>query len=514
MKKNIIKTFSSVFIITLIAKVLGLLRDIVFANFYGTGFEATAYFTAIKIPTQIVDLVLSSAIVSTFVPVFNEIMQKDGKDKANLFAGNFINVITLVATVISIVGIVFAPQIVNFLAGGFDIQTYNLTVELIRITFPMIIFTAMAFSFVGFLQSYGEFNIPAMISGISNLVVIAFLLLFNNKTGIHGVAACMLVAWLLQLLIQLPFAKRFGYKLNKKIDFKDDNLKKVFLLSIPILISTAVLPINNLVSTRLASGMDEGAVAALEYAYKLYVVISGVFTYAVGNIIFPELSRASSDEKSAEFKDIIIKALKLLTFILIPLTLGIIIYRQDIVSVMYERGEFSEISTLQTSGALLYYAIGIIGAGIVEVMNKSFYAKQDTKTPLKVGICIIVANVILSIVLGNTRMTFNGLALATSITALLNAGILTFIANKKEKGIINRELLTYILKIVFSAVGMATIVVFVNVILKDVITGSLMLDILRMVIGASVGVISYFVITTILKVNEFKNLVKEKMERR
>ena len=184
MKKNIIKTFSSVFIITLIAKVLGLLRDIVFANFYGTGFEATAYFTAIKIPTQIVDLVLSSAIVSTFVPVFNEIMQKDGKDKANLFAGNFINVITLVATVISIVGIVFAPQIVNFLAGGFDIQTYNLTVELIRITFPMIIFTAMAFSFVGFLQSYGEFNIPAMISGISNLVVIAFLLLFNNKTGI------------------------------------------------------------------------------------------------------------------------------------------------------------------------------------------------------------------------------------------------------------------------------------------------------------------------------------------
>lgn len=508
MKKNIIKTFSSVFIITLIAKVLGLLRDIVFANFYGTGFEATAYFTAIKIPTQIVDLILSSAIVSTFVPVFNEIMQKDGKEKANLFAGNFINVITIIATVISVIGIVFAPQIVSILAGGFDTNTYNLTVELIRITFPMIIFTAMAFSFVGFLQSYGEFNVPAMISGISNLVVIVFLLLFNNTTGIHGVAACILVAWVLQLIIQLPFARKYGYKLNKKIDFKDKDLKKVFLLSIPILISTAVLPINNLVSTRLASGMSDGAVAALEYAYKLYIVISGVFTYAVGNIIFPELARASSDRKSDEFNELIIKAIKLLAFILIPLTLGIIIYRQDIVCVMYERGEFTSLSTLQTSGALLYYAIGIIGAGVVEVMNKSFYAKQDTKTPLKVGLVIIVINIILSIFLGNTAMTFNGLALATSITALLNATILTFIANKKQKGIINKDLLLYITKIAISAIIMAVIVYLFNILLKNIITGSLMSDILRMFIGASVGILCYFIVTIALKVNEFKSLFK------
>ncbi len=510
MKKNILKTFSSVFIITLISKVLGLLRDIVFANFYGTGFEATAFFTALKIPTQIVDLVLSSAIVSTFVPVFNEITQKEGKEKANHFAGNFINVIGLVATIISIIGIVFAPQIVNMLAGGFDVQTYGLTVELIRITFPMIIFTALAFSFVGFLQSYGEFNVPAMISGVSNLVVIAFLLLFSNSTGIHGVAACMVVAWILQLLIQLPFAKKNGYKLNKFVDFKDANLKKVFLLSIPILISTAVLPINNLVSTRLASGMNESAVAALEYAYKLYVVISGVFTYAVGNIIFPELSRASSNNKSDEFKDIISKAIKLLTFILIPLTLGIIIYRQDIVSVMYERGQFDATSTLETSGALLYYSIGIIGAGVVEVMNKSFYAKQDTKTPLKVGIGIVVINILLSIILGNTKMTFNGLALATSITALLNAIILTVLANKKDKGIISRELFIYIGKIALCTICMALIVILVNVGLKYVLTGSLIANILRMLIGATSGVVSYFVITMVFKVNQIKELIKAK----
>jgi len=509
MKKNIFKTFSSVFIITLIAKALGLIRDIVFANFYGTGIEATAYFTAIKIPTQIVDLVLSSAIVSTFVPIFNDIMQKDGKEKANLFAGNFINVVTLIATLISVIGIIFAPQIVNLLAGGFDSQTAALTIQLIRITFPMIIFTAMAFSFVGILQSYGEYNVPAMISGISNLVVILFLLLFSNMTGIHGVAVCMVIAWLLQLVIQLPFAKKFGYKFNKNINFKDPNLKKVFILSVPILISTAVLPINNLVSTRLASGMEEGAVAALEYAYKLYIVISGVFTYAIGNIIFPELSRASSDNKKEDFKEIIAKAIKLLVFILVPLTLGIIIYRQDIVSVMYERGEFTAISTMKTASALLYYTIGIIGAGIVEIMNKSFYAKQDTKTPLKVGVSIVVINAILSIMLGKTSLTFKGLALATSVTALLNAVILTYIANKKEKGLINKDLIFYILKVVVSAIIMFLTVTIINNVLKDFFNGTLILEIVRMVIGALLGVITYFVATMLFKVNEFKSILSK-----
>ena len=301
MKKNIFKTFSLIFIITVISKFLGLFRDIVFAKYYGTGYVANAFFAAIRIPTQLVDIILSSAIVSTFVPIFNQVLQKDGKDKANKFANNFVNIVALISTAIAIIGIIFAPQIVKALAGGFDTQTFNLTVELIKITFPMIIFTAIAYSLVGFLQSYGQFNIPAMISAVSNLVIIIFLLLFREKFGIHGVAGCMLFAWLLQVLIQVPFAKKYGYPFILHIDFKDENIKRVFLLSIPILISTAVLPINNLVSTRLASGMGDNAVSAMEYAYKLYVVISGVFTYAIGNIIFPEMSRASADDNKEEY---------------------------------------------------------------------------------------------------------------------------------------------------------------------------------------------------------------------
>lgn len=498
MKKNIFKTFSLIFIITVISKFLGLFRDIVFAKYYGTGYVANAFFAAIRIPTQLVDIILSSAIVSTFVPIFNQVLQKDGKDKANKFANNFVNIVALISTAIAIIGIIFAPQIVKALAGGFDTQTFNLTVELIKITFPMIIFTAIAYSLVGFLQSYGQFNIPAMISAVSNLVIIIFLLLFREKFGIHGVAGCMLFAWLLQVLIQVPFAKKYGYPFILHIDFKDENIKRVFLLSIPILISTAVLPINNLVSTRLASGIGDNAVSAMEYAYKLYVVISGVFTYAIGNIIFPEMSRASADDNKEEYKEIINKAMRMMIYILIPLTIGITIFSKDIISVIYERGEFTAESTLITSSILTFFSAGIIGSGIVEVMNKAFYAKQDTKSPLIAGIIMIIINVILCVTLSKF-LDVKGLALATSITAIVNAITLMYMANKNVK-IITKELGTFIAKVVISALVMGVVVYLLN----NYLQASSLINIFRMIIGAAMGVVTYYLMTYLLKVNEIK----------
>lgn len=505
-KDNMKKTFSIIFVITLAVKVLGLLRDIVFAKFYGTGYVATAFFAATRIPTQLIDIILSSAIISVFVPVFNEIMQKDGKEKANGFAQNFVNIVALISTIIAILGIIFAPQVVKLLAGGFDTTTYMLTVELIRITFPMVIFTAIAFSFVGFLQSNKEFNIPAMISGISNIVIILFLIFFRDKFGIHGVAACMTFAWLLQVLVQLPFAKKYGYKFGAKIDFKDENIKKVVKLAIPILISTAVLPVNNLVATRIASGINDSAVATLEYAYKLFLVISGVFTYAIGNIIFPDLSRASTQNNSDEYVSLIHKAIKMMSFLLIPLTIGIAIYRQDIISTIYQRGEFTQSSTIATSGALLFYSLGILGAGFVEVLNKAFYAKQDTKTPLLIGLIIICSNIILSVILSKV-LGINGLALATAITTIINALILLYMANKKQKGILSKEILISFAKMLVSAIVMGLVVYALNSYLTVILEATFIMNVLRMLIGAIIGVITYYILASLLKVNEL-NLFK------
>lgn len=501
MKKSFIKTFSTVFIITLISKVLGLLRDIVFARYYGTGYIATAFFAAIRIPTQLLDIGLSAAITSTFIPVFNEILKKENKEKANIFANNFINIIAVIATFISIFGIIFSEQVVTLLAGGFEEQTFNLTVDLIRITFPMIIFTAIAFSLVGLLQSYGQFNIPAMISAISNLALIVYLILFRESFGIYGVTVFMIIAWALQVIIQLPSAYKNGYRFRFKINLKDENIKKVFKLAIPIIFSTSVLSVNNLVATRLASSMGDSAVAALEYSYKLYLVIVGVFSYAIGNIIFPELARSSLEKDNKKYIDIIKKAVSILAYLLIPLTIGIMIYKTDLVSIIYQSGEFNENSTILTAGALFFYSIGMLGFGIVEVMNKAFYAKKDGKTPMIVGGIVILLNVLLSIVLSKT-MNFNGLALSTAITSTINACILLICANYKEKDIINKGLVLNLLKILISSGVMFGIVILINNSLIGIINGNKLMQILRVSIGAGVGVIVYYILTLVLKVDE------------
>ena len=506
MKKNIIKTFSLVVIITVVSKCLGLIREMVFANFYGTTFMADAFQVAIKIPTQLVDIVLSSAIVSTFIPIFNDLMQKEGKDKANTFAGNFINFIAVLSTLIAIVGIIFAPLFVKLIAGGLDNNTYALAVDLVRITFPMMIFTALAFSFVGLLQSYGEFNIPAAISGLSNLIVILFLIFFNDKLGVYGLSYCMVFAWLIQLLVQLPFAKKFGYKFNFFIDFKDENLKKVFVLALPILISTAVIPINMLIITRFASELDSGYISTLDYAYKIYLVIYGIFTYAVGNIIFPELSRNSSEEYEAEFKKLVTKGIQLIAFLLIPLTVGIVIYSKDIISILYERGEFTAESVINTGSALAFFALGIIGAGIVEIMNKSFYAKKDTKVPLFVGLFMIALNFVLCMLLSKTALSFKGLALSFALVSIVNGIVLLTILNHKYTKIINKNLLTYIGKILITTFCMSVLVYGLNYILQDYLAGTLIKNIIRLAIGGGVGVIFYFALAYVLKLNAFKEI--------
>ncbi len=415
--------------------------------------------------------------------------RKSGKENANKFANNFVNIIAVVATLISVIGVLFAPMFVKIFAGGFDEQTHILTTELVRITFPMIIFTALAFSFIGLLQSYGEFNVPAGTSAISNLFVILFLLLFSNKTGIHGVCYAIVIAWALQFLIQIPFAKKFGYSFKFSINFKDENIKKVFKLAIPILISTAVIPINSLVSMSFASGKGDGAVSALEYSYKLYIVIYGIFSYAIGNVIFPELSRANSSEDKTEYINTLKNAIKMIAYLLIPLTVGIMIYSEDIVRLLYERGEFTATSTLLTADALKYYAIGIIGAGIVEIMNKAFYAKQDTKTPLIVGIIIVISNFILCYVLGNTKLAYLGLALSTAVCAILNAIILSLSMNHKSKGIFNKEVAIYLLKTIISSAAMLFVILFAN---KMLVSANI---IIRVILGVGLGSITYVLLT-------------------
>jgi len=491
MKKNIIKTFAFMFSAMFLAKILGLVRNIVFANFYGTGFEATAFFTASRIPLQLLDLTLGAAISSTFIPVFNEYMQKEGKERAIRFANNFLNVIIIISLLLSILGMLFAAPIVKAISPNLDVQTMNLTISLSRILFPVLLFTAVAYVFVGFLQSMDEFNIPAIISVVSNGILILYLLIFNDKFGVHGVAVAMLIGWGTQIIVQLPSAIKNGFQYKLKVDFKEEGLKKVVKLAIPILISSWVQPINNIVNLRLASGLEAGqAVSAIEYAYTLYLIIVGVFSYTLSNIIFPQLSKLSASNDERQFKEIIKKAISISIFFIIPMSVGIGLLSKDIIKMIYERGEFTADSTALTAAALQFYAIGMIGYGLMEVLNKTFYARQDAKTPMLISGFAIIVNVGLSMALVKI-MGYTGLPLAASITSILTTVVMLGIISNKMKGIVDKDTLQETIKTIISAIGMGIVVYFIGKIQLPTI--------ILLSVSVAVGMAVYLILELVLK---------------
>ena len=508
MKKSIIKTFTFMFSAMFLAKILGLIRNVVFANFYGTGFEATAFFTASRIPLQLLDITLGAAISSTFIPVFNEFLQKDGKKRALEFANNFLNVIIIIASVLTISGLIFAPNIVNIIAPELTDQTFNLTVGLSRILFPIMVFTAIAYVFVGFLQSLGEFNIPAIISVVSNAILILYLLIFNNKFGITGAAIAMAVGWFTQILIQLPSVKKNGFKYNFKTNFKDDGLKKVVKLALPILISSWVQPINNIINIRLASGLEKNqAVSAIEYAYTIYLIVVGVFSYTLSNIVFPELSKMNADKNIEKFREIIKNSIKVTMLFVFPMAIGIAFLSSDIIRLVYERGEFTAESTLLTANALKFYAIGMIGYGLMEIMNKAFYALQDSKTPMKTSCFAIILNIVLSVILVEVK-GYTGLPLAASITSLLTAVIMLICLFRKIDCKFEKNILTEMARYFLATCVMAIVLGLIQMLRFGTIINIFM----SIIVGVSI----YFLTLLILKsemLTYATDLIKEKRKK-
>lgn len=316
----------------------------------------------------------------------------------------------------------------------------------------------------------------------------------------------MLIGWGTQILVQLPSAIKKGFKYKIKINFKDEGLKKVVKLALPILISSWVQPINNIINLRLASGLEDGAaVSAIEYAYTLYLIVIGVFSYTMSNIIFPELSKLSADNNENEFKEIINKAVKISIFFIIPMSVGIALLSSDVIKLIYERGEFTANSTMLTSSALMFYAIGMIGYGLMEILNKAFYAKQDAKTPMYTSAIAIALNIILSIVFVN-KMGYTGLPLAASITSILTAIIMLWRIEKKVKGIVDISTLKELGKSIISA-GVMGVVIYV---LSNYINLPL---IISLVVSVGVGVIIYLALGVIFKaetISDGINMIKKK----
>lgn len=496
---------------TFVSKALGLVRDALMGAYFGAGIEADAFMAASKLPTTLFDLVIGGVISASFIPVFNEILTKDNKEKASAFANKFITMIILITLTISCIGIIFADPLVSFMAPNFGAQTHELAVSLTSIMFPMIIFTGLAFSFVGILQSFGEYTIPSIISLVSNIAIIAYFLLFGKRFGVTGLAVTMVISWSLQVIVQIPSLVKLKFRYRPDFKLRDKAIKSAVFLAVPMLISTWIQPLYTLVNARFASHM-EGAYSALEYANRLYIIMTGVFSFVVTNLIFPKLAKANAGDDREEANSLITMSLKAIIMVIAPLMTGIIILSKPLTNIIYGHGALAEDVKI-IANALACYAAGMIFLAINEVLSKTFFSMQKSVTPMVTSIISMIFNVILVLSINGlirndiVKLT-GGLALAAAggsiVNALLNAAMLI----KKFPELMKKEDVKTVIKIIISTLIMAIAVKLLYSCLG--VGETLIQSIVSCAVCGVVGVVVYAIMLILLKTEEIEKIIPKR----
>ncbi len=436
------KSTAVVAAMTFLSRILGLVRDITLAFFFGADGSTDAFFVAFKIPNFMRRLFAEGAFSQAFVPVFSEYREKRSfdelKDLINHVAGSLGGFLLL----LSITGSLAAPLLVYLFAPGFtDEDRFNITADMLAITFPYIFFIALTAFAGGILNSFNKFAVPAFTPVLLNLCLIAAAFWGADYFAqpIMALAWGVALAGFLQLLFQLPFLSRLKLLPIPRLKLAHAGVKKIQKLMLPAIIGSSVAQINLLLDTIIASFLVAGSVSWLYYSDRLVEFPLGVFGIALATVILPSLSRQHANSSPEQFNQTLDWALKLVTLIALPAALGLFLLASPLLATLFGYGEFSLHDTQMSALSLMAYAAGLPAFIYIKVLAPGFYARQDTKTPMRIGIRAMIANMFLNLlfVVPLVMLEFEGphlgLALATSCSAYINAFLLY--SGLKQQGI-------------------------------------------------------------------------------
>ncbi len=413
---------------TTLSRILGFVRDMVTALFMGAGPGADAFFVAFRIPNLLRRLSAEGAFSAAFIPTYVETLQQDGSSEAARLARITFTFAAIVLAVVTVAGIIFSPWIVRVVAPGFldNPSKFELTVHLNRIMFPYIFFISLVALAAGVLNSMGHFGAPAAAPVLLNIAMIASVAIFCisfNVPPFYALAWGVVAGGILQLLLQLPYLVAVGVRLRPDFHFRHPALKKVGTLFVPAAFGGAVYQINVMVGTILASWLPAGGVSWLYYADRIVELPLGVFGIALGTAVLPSMSRQATNGDLTALSRSVSFALRLTAFFTIPAMVALILLREPILSVLFQRGRFTWVDTQATAYALLWYTVGLWAFSGLKVVTQAFYSMMDTRTPLWVAIGAVIVNLGAGLLLMRP-MKQGGLALATSLSAAFNVSVL------------------------------------------------------------------------------------------
>jgi putative peptidoglycan lipid II flippase len=456
-KRKIAKAAGIMSAATFISRILGFVRDMIFAVYFGATGLSDTFFAAFRIPNLLRELFAEGSMSSAFIPVLTEYHQKHGEEEAKRLVSITFTFIVIVVGIICIVGIFFAPALVTFIAPGFlgFPEKFGLTVLLTRIMFPFLLFISLAALVMGALNTKKVFFIPAMAPAMFNITLIVSIVFFESvaEKPVIVAAVGILVGGFVQFVCQLPSFFRNGYNIGFDTSFRHPGLKRMSILLIPATMALAVNQINIVVSNILASYLPTGSITYLYYAMRLIQFPVGVFGVAMGMAVLPTLSEHAVRGDIQSLREDFSFALRLLFFITVPSMAALIALREPIVNLLFQRGNFDYAATQGTANALLFYSLGIWSIVGVRVITASFYAMQNTKTPVKIATVGMLSNILFSIVLMGP-MKHSGLALANALASWLNFSLLFYFLRRRLKRIDARRIIKSFSKILLASLIM------------------------------------------------------------
>jgi len=432
--KRIIKAAVTVGSMTMISRILGFLRDVIIAKYFGATAGADAFFVAFKIPNFFRRLFAEGAFSQAFVPVLAEAKEKRGKEAVKQLVDAIafrLGGILLLLTAFGVFGsslwmMVFAPGFID------DPEKFNLASDMLAITFPYLLLISLVAFSSAIMNTYSQFAVPAFTPVFLNLVLISFAVFVSPLLEIPVMALAwgVLVAGVVQLLFHLPFLYKLGL-LPHPTRKTDPGVGEVKRLMIPALFGVSVAQINLLVDTILASFLVTGSVSWLYYSDRLMEFPLGVFGVALATVVLPGLSKKAANENWQGFQEDLDSALRLVFLIGVPAMLGLLVLAQPLVVSLFHYGAFTNHDVNMASMSLMAYSFGLLGFILVKILAPAFYARKDMKTPVKVAIVALVANMVFNLLLIGP-FAHVGLAAATSISAFMNAGLLFWYLRKQK----------------------------------------------------------------------------------
>jgi putative peptidoglycan lipid II flippase len=522
-RPNVARNAGVISLAVMASRVLGLVRDQVFAIFFGAGLQYDAFITAFRIPNLLRDLFAEGALSAAFVTTFTQILETKGRQEAIRLSNRVATLIVIAISVVCLIGYAYAPAIVALLAPGFFAVPgkAELTVQLTRVMIPFLLLIALAAQAMGMLNALNRFGIPALASAFFNLGSIfgglALGFVFGPTLGlsaIEGMAYGTLVGGFLQLAVQWPSLSRLGFSYRPMLSLSEPGVRQIVRLMGPAILGTAAVQINVFVNTNFASSIIDlatgavanGPVSWLSYAFRFMQFPIGVFGVAVATATLPPLSRSIAREDYNEFRQTLAHGLALVFLLCIPSAVGLAVLGRPIVALIFEHGRFTSFDTVQTANALAAYSIGLAGYAAVKVLSPAFYALNDARTPMLISLGSIAVNYVMnSILVGPFGHV--GLAFSTSTVALVNFLLLAIFMRRRLGRLEGGRLASTVLRICLASMAMAVVAWAASAFSAALPLHGVALQLMRVVASITLAGVVFYLICRMLRIHELDEAI-------